>query len=163
MSIDNSYCSGCGKELKNGAIFCSYCGAKQNIRENQLTSLNEPPKTEPLKQWWGGRKNFIIFVALVLFLMVTGFNVSAVSYEYLGNQEFLNKNSVSLAIEVASRLGITQTLSIASSASSFWQNERFLRELVNLLYDRYAPIKLPLILDFSKVVGWYYFKNSYQN
>jgi uncharacterized protein YgiM (DUF1202 family) len=105
----------------------------------------------------------IILVVLVCFVIAVGYNVTSIQSKV--NDEFLDANSVSLVIDVASRLGLGQSLAIIGNVltnpnvASIWQDERVLRELLNVLYDRYAPIKLPLVLDVSKEVGWFLVQN----
>jgi hypothetical protein len=81
------------------------------------------------------------------------------------DEKLIEKNGVSLTMEVASRLGIVQTLGIigdllnTNDAASVLQDGRVLREFVNVLFDWYAPIKWSPILDVSKEVGWLFLKN----
>jgi hypothetical protein len=102
--------------------------------------------------------SFILIVLLIGCIVTVGYNVITVSNNL--NEEFLNENSFSLALETASRLGLVQTLGILGNlfidedSSSIWQEERFLREFNNVLYDWYAPIKWPPILSISKEAGW---------
>ena len=106
----------------------------------------------------------IIPVLIVAYAIAVGYNVVTVQGNM--NEDFLNKNGISLALDVVSRLGLGQTLEIVgnaltnpNAASSLWQDERVLRELVNVLYDRYAPIKFSPVLGVSKEVGWFLVKN----
>jgi uncharacterized protein YgiM (DUF1202 family) len=99
----------------------------------------------------------ILVVLLIGCIITVGYNVVTVSNNQ--NEEFLNKNYFPLALETASRLGLVQTLEIIGSSfsddsSSVWQNERFLREFNNVLYDWYAPIKWSPVLSISKEAGW---------
>jgi len=101
--------------------------------------------------------SFIVLTAVICFTIAVGNNVITVSKNL--NEEFLNKNSLIISIEAGSRLGFIQTLGIIgtvfsnNNSSSVWQDERFIREFNNVLYDWYAPIKWTPVLGISKQVG----------
>lgn len=106
-----------------------------------------------------GTKFFSIpSIILIGLIIVVGYNVITVSKNL--NEEFLNKNSLVISFEVGSRLGLVQTLGILGTAfankdtASIWRDERVLREVNNVLYDWYAPIKWSPIMGVSKEVGW---------
>jgi len=105
--------------------------------------------------------SFIVLTVVICYTIAVGYNVIAVSKNL--NDEFLSKNSISIAFEVASRLGFAQTLGIIGNAltndASIWQNSAALREFNNVLFDWYAPIKWPPVLSVSKQVGLLVIKN----
>ena len=105
--------------------------------------------------------SFIILVVVIGYLIAVSYNVISISKNL--NDEFLSKNSFSLALEVGSRLGLAQTLGIIGNAltndASIWQNSAALRELNNVLFDWYAPIKWLPVLSVSKQVGWLVIKS----
>jgi uncharacterized protein YgiM (DUF1202 family) len=103
--------------------------------------------------------SFIILVVFVCYVFAVGYNVVTIEKDL--NEEFLEKKGISLALEVASRLGVVATfgiigdiLSNTEDAASILQDERILREFVNVLFDWYAPIKWSPVLSVSKEVGW---------
>jgi len=106
--------------------------------------------------------SFIVLTVVICYTIAVGYNVITVSKNL--NEKFLSKNSISIAFEVASRLGFAQTLGIigtvfSNNSSSVWQDERFLREFNNVLYDWYAPIKWTPVLSVSKQAGWLVIKS----
>ena len=71
--------------------------------------------------------SFIILAAVISYTIAVGYNV--VTRNNNLNEDFLRKNSFSLAFEVGSRLGLAQTLGIignalTNDASSIWQDSR---------------------------------------
>ena len=110
------------------------------------------------------RLHFIILAVVIGYMIAVGYNVITIHGKT--NEEFLTKNGLSISIEVGSRLGLVQTLGIlgtvlsnTNDTSSVWQDSRFLREAVNVLYDWYAPIKWSPVLGVSKEVGWVFVNN----
>jgi len=106
--------------------------------------------------------SFIVSVAVICYLIAVGYNVITVSKNL--NEDFIKKNSFSIAFEVGSRLGLAQALGIignvlTNDTSSIWQDSRALREFNNVLFDWYAPIKWPPVLIISKQVGWLVIKS----
>jgi hypothetical protein len=101
--------------------------------------------------------NFLIFVALVCYIIAVGYNVTTI---HNLDEKSIEKNKVSLTIEMASRLGIGQTFGIigdllnTNDAASVLQDGRVRREFVNVLFDWYAPIKWSPILNVSKEAGF---------
>ena len=35
------YCMKCGKEIKDGALFCNWCGCKTNLAEQEQKSVSD--------------------------------------------------------------------------------------------------------------------------
>ena len=108
---------------------------------------------------------FIILAVVVGYVIAVSYNVISINNKL--NDEFLTKNGLAISIEVGSRLGLAQALGIlgnvlsnTTDTSSVWQDNRFLREAVNVLYDWYAPIKWSPVLNVSKKVGWLLAKNK---
>ena len=106
--------------------------------------------------------SFIVLVVVIGYTIAVGYNVKTISKNL--NDEFLSKNSISIAFEVGSRLGFAQTLGIignvlTNDTSSIWQDSRVLKEFNNVLFDWYAPIKWTPVLSVSKQFGWLVIKN----
>ena len=97
-----------------------------------------------------------IIIALICYIIAVGYNVLTVSNIA---EEKIQQNSLAIGIEVASRLGIGQTIQIfgnfmtnPGNASSIFQDERVIRELASVMMDWYAPIKFSPVLSVSKEV-----------
>jgi hypothetical protein len=107
---------------------------------------------------------FLIVAALICFIAAVGFNVVTINNLDL-DEGFFEKNGISLTMELASRLGTVQTLGIigdilnTNDTASVLQDNRILRELANVLFDWYAPIKWSPVLSASKEIGWLFLQN----
>jgi uncharacterized protein YgiM (DUF1202 family) len=108
--------------------------------------------------------SFIILAVVAGYVIAVGCNVMSINNKL--NDKFLTKNGLAISIEVGSRLGLAQALGIlgnvlsnTTDTSSVWQDDRFLREVVNVLYDWYAPIKWSPVLGVSKEVGRFFVTN----
>lgn len=45
------YCHNCGKQIKDGAVFCPYCGAKTEIKQNKTPeAVEKPTPKQPLSK-----------------------------------------------------------------------------------------------------------------
>jgi hypothetical protein len=112
----------------------------------------------------------LICIALGCYIIAVACNVVAINDL---DESMIEKEGMSLAMELGSRLGMAQTLGIALDimgsaagtdySSALLQNPRLLREIVNILFDWYAPIKWPPVLSVSKEIGWLVFKNNLSN
>jgi hypothetical protein len=106
---------------------------------------------------------FLIITVLICYIIAVGYNVMTI--KNLDNT-FFQKNRISLTMEVASRIGMVQTLGLigdmlnSNDAASVLRDVRLLRELVNVLFDWYAPIKWSPVLSTSKEIGWLLLKNK---
>ena len=104
----------------------------------------------------------LVLIAIVIYIIAVCFNITIV--QRISTEEYLNKNSTAIVIEVASRLGLGQSIEILGNVlssggrSTIWDDPRVLRESINVLYDWNAPIKLSPILSVSKEAGWLLFK-----
>jgi hypothetical protein len=100
---------------------------------------------------------FVIFVGLICYIAAVGYNIVTINKL---DEETLQKNGVSITLEVASRLGIVQTLGIigellsTGDPESVLKDGRALREVSNVIFDWYAPIKWSPVLALSKEIGW---------
>jgi hypothetical protein len=104
----------------------------------------------------------LVVVGITCYLIAVGYNVVAIKNL---DDKILEKNGMSLTLEVASRLGIVQTLGIigdllnTNDTSAVFQDSRFLKEFVNVLFDWYAPIKWSPVLSVSKEIGFFMVQN----
>jgi hypothetical protein len=106
---------------------------------------------------------FILVTVVICYILAVGYNF--ITIHNLDNKD-IEKDSLSLSIEIASRLGIGQTLGLigelinTNDTASVLRNSRASREIVNVLFDWYAPIKLSPVLSVSKEIGWLFFQDK---
>ena len=132
------------------------CGYQSSTVKQGRHYRNRRLKLKPL--------SFIILMTVICYAIAVSYNVITINNKL--NEEFLIKNGLSISIEVGSRLGLVQALGIVGTVlsntnetSSVWQDSRFLREAVNVLYNWYAPIKWSPVLGISKEIGWVFVNN----
>lgn len=77
MREKNRYCSNCGTELRNGAVFCPECGKRVEIVNSKDTEVEKLPEK---------RKHYLIKIILGIFLIVA---IGGASYRLYGA---MNKN-----------------------------------------------------------------------
>ena len=70
------YCSKCGNQIEDDAVFCSTCGSNVGIVQpstngtNNINSSNVKPKPEDASSfWWALLGFFIPFLGLILYLV----------------------------------------------------------------------------------------------
>ena len=149
--------TGDDKQSSNSGYDPTYgCGYQSSTVKQGSRYRNRGLEIKPL--------SFIILATIVGYVIAVGFNVITIHGKV--NEEFLSKNGLSISIEVGSRLGLVQTLGIlgnvlsnTNDTSSVWQDSRFLREAINVLYDWYAPIQWSPVLCVSKEVGRFFATN----
>jgi uncharacterized protein YgiM (DUF1202 family) len=99
-------------------------------------------------------------------VIAVGYNVTTV-HNTFRDEKFWEKNNTAITIEVATRLGLAQSLVILgnalSSKDSVWENPRVMRETINIVYDWYAPIQWSPVLSPSKEVTWFLIKDRLDN
>ncbi|MDR2149439.1 MAG: hypothetical protein LBO67_01180 [Spirochaetaceae bacterium] len=106
---------------------------------------------------------FLLFVGLMCYIVAVGYNIVTISNL---DEKTLEKNGVSITVELASRLGVVQTLGIlgdmlrTDDTASVLKDGRALREFTYVLFDWYAPIKWSPILSVSKEIGWLVLQNK---
>jgi hypothetical protein len=77
----------------------------------------------------------------------------------------IEKNGISLSLEVASRLGIGRTVGLigdllhTNDTASILRTSSYSREIVTVLFDWYAPIKWSPVLSVSKEIGCLFLPN----
>ena len=109
---------------------------------------------------------FTVIAVLLCYIAAVGFNIAAISNV---DEKALEGNKVIIALEVASRLGFAQTMELIGGLFSTNemtvnpQNEKYLKEFVNILFDWYAPIKWPPVLGISKEIGWLLLKDKFDS
>ena len=84
------FCQKCGNELKEGAAFCSRCGARQGEVLTAAPASSMVPSASGKKQ---GRKGLIIGVAAVCFMAVLA--VIFVAVFVLGRQDKEDEDEIS--------------------------------------------------------------------
>ncbi len=119
------FCSRCGKELKEGDIFCSYCGAAKvprrqetevNGQEEQIREICQPKEAKSLKKKKGENHNLLLaFVCIFLLIVIlagiiaifvvsrskTDADVLETSKEDAGSEKLENENiDVKESVEV---------------------------------------------------------------
>jgi hypothetical protein len=149
--------TGDDRQSSNGGYDPTYGCGYQSTTVKQGRRYKKPSfRIKPLP--------FIILTAFIGYLAAVGYNVVTINKNL--NNEFLGRNGLSISMEVGSRIGLVGSLGIAidvlskrNSVSSIWQDSRFLREAVNVLYDWYAPIQWSPVLGVSKEVGWFFISN----
>jgi hypothetical protein len=123
------------------------------------------PQPPPAAKKGGAIKTLkiLIFAALGCYITAVGCNVVAMTDL---DEDMIEKDGTALVLEISSRIGLAQTLGIIMGnaadtdyLSAILQNPRILRELVNVLFDWYAPVKWPPVLSLSKEIGWLVFQN----
>jgi hypothetical protein len=128
---------------------------------NNTPPLKRPVYTQDKPKRSSGIKlsSFIVLIVCIAYVLAVGYNVVTIQKKL--NEEFITENGVSLTFEVASRLGIAATVGIIwdmlsrpRNAASVLQDERVVRELANVLFDWYAPVKWPPVLSVSKEIEW---------
>jgi hypothetical protein len=110
--------------------------------------------------------SFIILALVIGYVMAVGYNVTTV-HNTFRDEKFWAKNNTAVTIEVATRLGLVQSLVILGSAisskDSAWENPRVMRETINIVYDWYAPIQWSPVLSPSKELTWLLMKAGLDN
>lgn len=146
------------KQLSNSSYDPTYgCGYQSSTVKQGSQYRSHNLRMKPL--------SFTILTVVIGYAIAVSYNVVSINNKL--NEEFLIKNGLPLSIEVGSRLGLVQAFGIlgnvllnSSDTSSVWQDSRFLREAVNVLYDWYAPIKWSPVLGVSKKAGWFFVNNK---
>ena len=75
-----SYCSNCGSELENGAVFCEECGARVHHKEHTTEEVVQAVVDEFNRQYYADQLKstltfaIIAMVAVALILMTAGVN-----------------------------------------------------------------------------------------
>jgi uncharacterized protein YraI len=153
--------TGNSKHSSNSGYDPTYgCGYQSSTVKQDDRYRNRRPRMKPL--------SFIVLAVVVGYVIAVGYNVISINNKL--NAEFLSRNGLMISIEVGSRLGLVQSLGIignvlsnSADTSSVWQDSRFLREAVNVLYDWYAPIKWSPVLGVSKELGLFFINNRLNN
>jgi hypothetical protein len=108
-----------------------------------------------------------IILALVIgYVIAVGYNVTTI-FNTFRDEKFWAKNNTAVTLEIGTRLGIAQSLIILgnaiSSKDSVWENPRVMREMINIVYDWYAPIQWSPVLSPSKELTWLLIKAGLDN
>ena len=93
------FCNNCGKEIKEGAKFCNYCGAAQivEIAHNTAVEANPANETNVIQPKIRRNKAMIIFgviiliaTAIVCYFTFQEYDYARSSYEYYSSHPVLN-------------------------------------------------------------------------
>ncbi|MCL1991578.1 MAG: hypothetical protein FWG66_01335 [Spirochaetes bacterium] len=105
----------------------------------------------------------------VIVLLIAGFIVS-VGYNIFSihNRVAVIDNHLEIAFEAARRinpsiLGLIGGTLRGDPLAALGGEENMFREMNNVLFDWYAPIQMPLILNFSKEIGWFILREELSN
>ncbi|GHV32744.1 hypothetical protein AGMMS4952_23700 [Spirochaetia bacterium] len=97
----------------------------------------------------------VLALVIICYFIAVGYNIVAT----FNKSDELEKNKVAIGIEVTKRLnpgllGLIAGVMSEDIISAFGGEERMKREVSNVVFDWYAPIKWSPVLTVSKEIGW---------
>lgn len=122
------FCNNCGKEIKEGAKFCNYCGAAQIVEpaHNTAVETNLANETNVIQTKIRRNKSMIIIgviiliaTAIVCYFTFREYDGARSSYEYYSSHPVLNMYSPMYELNISSvtsyeeDMNLFKTLTIA--------------------------------------------------